>query len=125
MTAEVKPLNMKLFVKVVDETKATEDVGDEYGHKIIEDQICLKVHYWEGEHVMSTVTFRHMWNILEWLVYSLFIKEILCYSYLNIMMLCSPFSRRDLKPSKMSQFYEFTSYFSKSVCFPTLQTKII
>ena len=47
MAAEVKSLNMELFVKVVNEIKATEDIGDEYWHKIIEDQIYIKVHYWE------------------------------------------------------------------------------
>ena len=25
-----------------------------------------------------------MWNILEWLVYSLYIKEIICYSYFSV-----------------------------------------
>ena len=32
---------------VVDKIKATEEIGDEYGHKIIKDQIYPKVHYLE------------------------------------------------------------------------------
>ena len=37
MSVEVKSLVVEWFVKVVDELKAIEDIGGEYGHEIIED----------------------------------------------------------------------------------------
>lgn len=37
MAVEVKSLVVEWFVKVVDELKAIEDIGGEYGHEIIED----------------------------------------------------------------------------------------
>lgn len=37
MAVEVKSLVVEWFVKVVDELKAIEDIGGEYGYKIIED----------------------------------------------------------------------------------------
>ena len=41
MTADVKSVDTVWFVKIVYEIKPTEDIVDEYGHKIIEGQIYL------------------------------------------------------------------------------------
>lgn len=37
MAVEVKSLVVEWFVKVVDELKAIEDIGGQYGHEIIEN----------------------------------------------------------------------------------------
>lgn len=42
MAADVKSVDTVWFVKIVYETKTTEETVDEYGHKIIEGQIYLK-----------------------------------------------------------------------------------
>ena len=67
MASDVKSVDKVLLVKVVDEKKATEDIVDEYGHKIIESQIYLKGHYYEKigdtkkfinfKHIIKTVYF--------------------------------------------------------------------
>lgn len=42
MAADVKSVDTVWFVKIVYETKATEETVDQYGHKIIEGEIYLK-----------------------------------------------------------------------------------
>ena len=42
MAADVKSVDTVWFVKIVYETKTTEETVYEYGHKIIEGQIHLK-----------------------------------------------------------------------------------
>ena len=79
MAADVKSVDMAWFVKVVDKIKATEDIVDEYGHKILEGQIYLKGHYLER---ISDTKKNIKYKLMNKTVY--FFKENTVYPFVNL-----------------------------------------